>query len=529
MTFGNQTDYVTQADVTIAGAGPAGASAACHLARAGFRVVLLDQRRFPRDKVCGDFVGPAALAELDQLGLSWQPTVQNAHEIRDGALYLNGDKVVARPFPRVAGLRRYGVCIPRILLDDAIVQAAVASGARLIEDARVTGYETDATGVTVFYQGKGGPRSLRSRLLIGADGSSSLISRILRGKKPQSRDQIIAVRAYFEGVEGAADQADLYINNASFPGYYWLFPTGADSANVGVGMLLDSWSPSKQKFSQFFTQLIETDPAIRLRLAGAKMCGKIAGWPLTTFNPRLPVVGNRVVLAGDAAGLINPLSGEGIQYALRSGRWTLEALREALSRDHLSVAGLRPYAKRVQAEMAYDMALSRLIIDLARNRALKSLWLAALEVIAKRGASDSDYYNLAAGVFAGVIPTRQLLTRPFLWRTASSAAMAGYAVLRAPRQLVNGGITLAKTLGSMFKDSLAHPVATLGWGLDCALSTLELAKQMAISTVENIQNAAEYSVPFATKTVINNGPSAIGTSLSQDSEQEKRSIPAEAA
>src|SRR5215468_4655973 len=145
--------------------GPAGASAACHLARAGFRVVLLDQRRFPRDKVCGDFVGPAALAELDQLGLSWQPTLQNAHEIRDGALYLNGDKVVARPFPRVAGLRRYGVCIPRILLDDAIVQAAVASGARLIEDARVTGYETDATGVTVFYQGKGGPRSLRSRLL----------------------------------------------------------------------------------------------------------------------------------------------------------------------------------------------------------------------------------------------------------------------------------------------------------------------------------------------------------------------------
>ena len=185
----------TEADIAIVGAGPAGAAAACHFARAGFRVVLIDQQRFPRDKVCGDFVSPAALAEFERLGLSLEPVFRDANQIRHGALYVNGEKVIARPFPYVRGLRDHGLCIPRMLLDNAVVHAAVASGARLIEEARVTGYETDARGVTLSYQEIGGQKRLRARLLIGADGSSSLISRILRGAKPPRRDQIVAVRA----------------------------------------------------------------------------------------------------------------------------------------------------------------------------------------------------------------------------------------------------------------------------------------------------------------------------------------------
>lgn len=327
------------------------------------------------NKVCGDFVAPAALAECEGLGLSSEPTFRDANQIRHGALYVNGKKVIARLFPYVGSLRDHGLCIPRILLDNAVVKAAVASGARLIEEARVTGYETDSRGVTLFHQGIGGQRRLRTRLLIGADGSSSLISRILRGAKPPRRDQIIAVRAYFEGVEGAKDQADLYVNSSPFPGFYWLFPTGAHSANLGVGVLLEAWKPKQEHLGQLIGQMIESDPAIRLRLAGAKMRDRIVGWPLAIFNPRLPIIANRVALIGDAAGLINPLSGEGIQYALRSGRWIAEALQDAMVSDRLSAAGLHPYAARVQAEMRYDMAVCRLIVDLASNRALTPLSL----------------------------------------------------------------------------------------------------------------------------------------------------------
>ena len=480
-----RADSQIDTDLAIVGGGPAGSAAACHFARAGFRVWLIDQRHFPRDKVCGDFVGPRALAELDQLGLCTQPSLRDANTIRRAALYLNGNEVLARPLPRVAGLRDYGLCLPRMLLDDAIVQAAVAAGARLMEDTRVTGYETDETGVTLSYHGRTGPGRLRTRLLIGADGSASLIARVLHGAQPARRDRIVAVRAYFDDVVGTTEQADLYFTSSSFPGYCWVFPTGTSSANVGVGVLLEAWPSSRQQLGQLFADLIACDPAIRQRLAHATMRGKAVGWPLTTFNPRLPIIANRVALIGDAAGLINPLNGEGIQYALLSARWSLEALQDALSSDTVSTAGLRRYATRVQAELRYDMALSRLIVDLTRNRALNPLWLSALDAIAKRAASDSAYYDVAAAVLAGIAPAREMLAIPFLWYTVTqAAAMAGRAAasatLHRPRRLVGSRAASTDNGGSILKYSVGHPVATLSWGVHCALSLLELATQMAI-------------------------------------------------
>ena len=483
-----QTKSAIDVDVAIVGAGPAGAGTACHFARAGYRVALMDQRRFPRDKVCGDFVGPAALAELDRLRLFPQQIFINATKIRNGALYLNGHKVVGRPFPHIEGLRDYGLCIPRMLLDETIVQAAVASGAHLIEEAHVKGYETDETGVKVFYQQGDSEKCLRTRLLIGADGSSSLISRILRGAKPPRRDRIVAVRAYFEGVEGQMDQGDLYVNSSSFPGYCWLFPTGTDTANVGVGMPLEASAGTKQQqLGQLLTQLIVSDAAIRCRLAKAKMRGRIVGWPLATFNPRLPINADRVALIGDAAGLINPLSGEGIQYALRSARWCSEELGDALSSDSLSAPGLRRYARRVQKEMRYDMALSRLIIDFAQNRALKSFWLAALDAIGKRGETDSEYYDIAAGFFTGIVPARKLLARPFFWRTAKSTAStlsAAAIELLRNRHLKEARAAFTKSATFICKESVRHPIESLGWAADCAMSAFELATQMAISAVD---------------------------------------------
>jgi menaquinone-9 beta-reductase len=508
MTVQVRAKTSVDADVAIVGAGPAGAAAACHFARAGFRVVLIDQRRFPRDKVCGDFVGPAALEELDRLGLFSQQTFANAAKIRNGALYVNGDKVVGQPFPSIGSFRDYGLCIPRMLLDEAIVQAAVASGTRLIEEARVIGYEADRTGVTVFHKHNDSPERLRTRLLIGADGSSSLISRSLRAANPAKRDRIVAVRAYFEGVEGRTDQADIYVNSSSFPGYYWLFPTGADTANVGVGIPLETWTATKhQQLGKLFADYIESNPAMRCRLAKAKMRGKIAGWPLTTFNSRTPAIGNRVVLIGDAAGLINPLSGEGIQYALRSARWCSETLMSAVSGDDLSAHGLRPYAIRTQAEMRYDMALSRLIVDLLKNHALIPLWLSALEKIAKRGPSHSERYDVAAGVFAGLVPARDLLSLSFLWHTAKWGALisatAATEVLFGPRALDDGSTTSADTAASVFKDSVLHPIATLEWGVDCALSAFELAKQMAMSSRPS-KDPTDYSAPLAGKVNVEN-------------------------
>ena len=181
----------------------------------------------------------------------------------------------------------------------------------------------------------------------------------------------------------------------TFPGYHWLFPTGGGSANLGVGMLAAAYPQSSRNLRDMLMRLIDEDAALRNRLRGARMRGKVLGHPLTTYNPRLPLIGDRVMLLGDAAGLINPLNGEGIQYALHSARWAADVAADRLAADRLDAASLEAYQQRVQQSLRTDMALSRLIVQLIRNRNLNHVWLGALRSIASRARTDPDYAHHA--------------------------------------------------------------------------------------------------------------------------------------
>ncbi len=381
------------------------------------------------------------------------------------------------------------MCIPRIALDDVIVNGAVASGARLIEGARVTGYNAEPGCIVATYQDRAGEQSIKARLLIGADGSSSLVSRILRGGPPPRRDRILAVRAYFEDVEGPKDQADLYFSSSTFPGYCWLFPTGSTSANVGVGTLLETCPATREhQLSQVLTNILESDPAIGFRLSTAHRKGKIVGWPLATFNPNLPIAADRVILIGDAAGLINPLNGEGIQYALQSARWAAETLSIALRRDQLSSIDLAPYAARVQSELRFDMALSRLIIDLISNRNLNPIWLQALRIITHRAAFDKEYAQSAGAILAGIAPARDALGWRMLWGTAEQAVIGtaydlAMDALHGPRRLYRTGVRAAQLTAAMSLESVLRPATSSKWGVHCVLSAMELATQFTASVL----------------------------------------------
>ena len=143
---------------------------------------------------------------------------------------------------------------------------------------------------------------------------------------------------------------------------------------------------------------------MRRRLRGARMRGKVLGHPLTTYDPRLPLIGDRVMLLGDAAGLINPLNGEGIQYALHSARWAADIAADRLASDRLDAASLEGYQQRVQQSLRTDMALSRLIVQLFRNRNLNQVWLGALRSIAARATTDPDYAHHVGCVLTGLTP-----------------------------------------------------------------------------------------------------------------------------
>jgi menaquinone-9 beta-reductase len=389
-------------DVIVVGGGPAGAAAAARLAGRGFRTVLVDRAWFPRDKVCGDFVGPMALAELADLGVTEAKAFAATSTMARLALHIDADPPAVMHIPKVDGIPGYGRVIPRLQLDAWILDAARRAGATVWDGRKAEAVERAPDAITVRGRSAAGPWQLRARLLLGADGSNSMVARTLRGGVPPSQDRILAVRAYFDDVEGPDGQGDVWFRSDTFPGYHWLFPTGGGSANLGVGMVASTYPQSARNLREMLLRLIAEDASVRDRLRGARMRGRVLGHPLTTYNPRLPLIGDRMMLLGDAAGLINPLNGEGIQYALHSARWAADIASDRLASDRLDAASLEGYQQRVHQSLRTDLALSRVIVQLIRNRNLNHVWLCALRSIAARAKTDPDYAHYLGCVLTGL-------------------------------------------------------------------------------------------------------------------------------
>ena len=205
-------------DVLIVGAGPAGASTAYYIAQTGRRVVLLDAQRFPREKVCGDFVSPGSIRELKKIGVAYLPAFADKNILNYTVIYLNGKELIAGKFPEISDLPQYGQVIPRSVLDRELVDAARNAGANVLEGLCVTDFQVDDEGVTVTAKVKEDSRLFRTRLLIGADGNNSTVARILRGSTWPADNRAIVVRGYYENMHGSPNTASLYYSEASFPG-----------------------------------------------------------------------------------------------------------------------------------------------------------------------------------------------------------------------------------------------------------------------------------------------------------------------
>lgn len=458
------------AEVIVVGAGPAGAAAAYHLARAGVDVLVLDRSAFPRDKVCGDFLGPVALAELAAMGLPRQPAYLETNVIRRASLYLDGKRLISRPFPSATGLPGYGRVIPRQRLDSWLVERACQAGARLVERVRVTSLAAAADSIVVESDGQR-RRPWRARIVIGADGSHSACARFLWGAPHARRDRIFAVRAYMDDCPVPVDEAQLFFSSKLFPGYYWLFPTEPGSANVGLGVVRDSFPPWVVHLEEDLRTLLRQDPAMKRLLRAATMREAPRGWPLNTYNPSAPLVGPRLMLAGDAAGLVNPLNGEGIQYALLSGRLAAEVAAGCLRAGRFAELDLRPYQDRIREGIGRDLALARLLIRTISNRSLNPFWLEALRLICSRARLDREYASRTGGALAGTVPVREVLCRKVIAGTLEQAALswglrALWTMVRGPSAWAKAALGACELAFGVSVDLAAHPKDFWKWSIE---------------------------------------------------------------
>ena len=165
------------------------------------------------------------------------------------------------------------------------------------------------------------------------------------------------------------------------------------------------------------SEQIKNNKSFADRIGNGKIKGKIHGWPLTFQDPKSKIISDRVLLVGDAAGLINPLSGDGIQYALLSARWASECLVECIAKNDFSLNSLREYKIKLDKEMAYDMALSNLLIQVTRNRTFTPFWIEILKIVFERAKDDKEYAAIIGGIFDGSLPSYRALNPKFILKS----------------------------------------------------------------------------------------------------------------
>jgi geranylgeranyl reductase family protein len=328
-------------DVLVVGAGPAGAIAALVLARAGASVALLDKAQFPRDKACGDFIGPRGLQVLADLGVPEPPGLDVGDMVVIGP---TGLRVVLPCFNGVTYPGR-ARAVTRTVFDDALRTAAIDAGA-----VPVSGRADQPLGsggqIDGFALADG--EEVRADFVIGADGATSHVAHSAGLVEESKVLWGFAVRCYLDQpVDLPAITLWEQTRWQAFPGYGWIFPGPGGGANVGVGLGVLGDRQRGAGAVRVLPAYLDHLVALGLLDRGAvsSVPRRLGGWLKMGMVGTTPAAG-RVLLVGDAAGLVNPLQGEGIAQAMTSGRSAALAIlgspgqaarryRDQLARDHL--------------------------------------------------------------------------------------------------------------------------------------------------------------------------------------------------
>ena len=393
------TDSI-DATVLIVGAGPAGSTAAYFLARAGVDVLLVDQATFPREKSCGDSICPGAVGILDKMGLSdWANLKGYARNIGYRLSSPNGS-VANIPFPsQFSPYPNY--LIPRREFDHALVQHAVAAGARLREGVRLTGFERlDANLVRVSGTEAKEPVNLTAKLVMAADGSISAFTSRL-GMVPGPADGL-ALRQYFSNVAGEPGLFELHWEKSVLPAYGFIFHMNDGIAVFGTGMFRKDQQRLKANIQERLTTFMTQNPYAREALKNAQPISPVAGHPYRDDAELVKPYADNLMLVGDAAGTGHPMTGEGIGPAMVSAEMAARYALDALQKGDLSENGLAAYGQAFHKE--FD-GLHK-IAQLARN-ALTFPWMVDRTI--QRCAKDPIFGAGMAGILAGVVSPGEML------------------------------------------------------------------------------------------------------------------------
>jgi len=344
-------------DVIVVGAGPAGIAASMLLGGSGLRVALVEKNRFPRSKTCGDGI---TLDIIRQLGLIDEGLQQKVLQLSGFSPYRslvlkapNGREVeVGIPssgnFPGMA-------CCRRDEFDQALFGHLVERGyAEVFEGCRVKSIN-EGSGVVELETSLG---LMRSQMVIGADGANSVVASLVTRTQLPASDAAFAVRGYFRLTEPFAKQANgprVIFHRRLLPGYLWMFPFADGTANIGLGMSMEAMKKSGVNLRHLLFEMLD-EPSLKQMWGKVVPEGSVKGHFIPLGRKGRSISGSRVLLAGDAAGLAHPLTGEGIGNAIRSGRIAAWHTQNCFRTNQFDESFNKAYDKEVYRRTAREFS-----------------------------------------------------------------------------------------------------------------------------------------------------------------------------
>ena len=397
-------------DAIIVGGGPAGSSAALYASKIDLKTIILDKSDFPRDKICGDALSGKCVKYMEELNLI------------NGLKFLKGCEINRITFGSPSHKQfdvhlnnsynedtiNRGYVIPRENFDNYLFNEA-SKVSDVKKKFEVKDIIKDDSLSVIGIRGineSGKIEEIYAPIILGCDGANSVISKKLGSFLNEPQNTSVALRCYYKNIKNLTDQIELHFVNEVLPGYFWLFPSGNNIANVGIGMTKEALKKDGRSLNEILNQVIKS-AFFKNRFKDAIPLEKPKGWPLPLGRIRRKSFGDGFMLLGDAAGLIDPFTGEGIGNAMASAKIAVKTIQKCKNTKDYSSENTYYYQKEIWNLLGAELKTSSKLQDLSKYKRL-------LNFVINRGAKNPEVQDLITGMLANAIP-KSKLSNPFFY------------------------------------------------------------------------------------------------------------------